>query len=251
MSQGSDQTLDKQLQSDKQFTKKRQREDDHVATDNPLSPPTGKPLWSTYEKDGKRVSKPPLKKSKDDRPQVVLPESPVPLQAPSYSAASLPAPPRKTAAAATRIKAANKPGLKEGILNPFSDRALREKAKEQRKLEQAQKLREQERLESEKQVQECDSRLALLEQSLVKPLPEHLAESSVSPEKTRDKYLEVTSEYLYIDTTPSREVQVISGQSEDGARAHPIDPIFDPTHTYGSCICFIPDISRYFPIILK
>ena len=92
MSQGSDQTLDKQLQSDKQFTKKRQREDDFVATDNPLSPPTGKPLWSTYEKDGKRVSKPPLKKSKDDRPQVVLPESPVPLQAPSYSAASPPAP---------------------------------------------------------------------------------------------------------------------------------------------------------------
>ena len=224
----TDQTVKKQV-----VLKKRPRESDTVETDNPFSPPSDKArVWSKYEKDGQRVAKPPIKRGKSSGSRDASPELLQSPPAPSDSAAPSPAPPKKPAAAAARIKAANKPGLKEGILNPFSARALREKAKEQRKLEQAQKLREQERLESEKQVQECDSRLALLEQSLVKPLPEHLAESSVSPEKTRDKYLEVTSEYLHIDTTPSREVQVISGQSEDGARAHPIDPIFDPTHTY-------------------
>ena len=178
------------------------------------------------------MSKPPLKKSKDDRPQVVLPGSPEPLQAPSYSAASPPAPPRKPAAAATRIKAANKPGRKEGILDPSSERSLRERAKERRILEEAQKLKEQEKLESEKQLRVQEERVAFLEKSLIKPLFESEAESSASPEKTRDKLLEITSEHLQVETTPSKETVVESDQSEDGSGDRPADLVLDPTDPY-------------------
>ena len=224
-----DRTQDKPLSSEdtvvKRPTKKRVLEEDTVVTDNPHSPEVNKPVWSHHELHGNRPAKPFVKRRKDSRDQPS--QHPA---APSASAVSTSAPTRKTAAATSRIKPINKPGFKEGILNPLSERALREKAREQRKLEKDQQLREQEKVESEKQLKEWENRQTLLEQSLVRPFYESEASSRASPEKIRDKLFEVTRVHFDIDPTlPERVDSEVPDQFEDGSRVHPVDTVLDPT----------------------